>query len=128
VIHTLTVIKLFEDLGYPESKVQLVINKVTPDLERAKVTLAVTAIESRLKRKALGVIPMDERKVLFAVNRGTSVVAKERSTSPAKELISLADALKASLEPEVHVEAPSEVSKPGNSSSNLLSRFLTTKK
>ncbi|MBX3081662.1 MAG: response regulator [Anaerolineae bacterium] len=127
VIHTLTVIKLFDDLGYPEAKVQLVINKVTPDLERAKVTLAVAAIESRLKRKAIGVLPMDERKVLFAVNRGTSVVAKERNTSPAKEIIALADALKASLQPDVDAAAiPADTGKPG--SSNLLSRFLTTKK
>jgi pilus assembly protein CpaE len=100
VIHTLALVSLFDDLGYSEQKVQFVLNKVTPDLERAKVTLAVSAIETRLKRKALGVIPMDERRVLFAVNRGTSVVAKERATSPAKEIIALADTIRASLQPE----------------------------
>jgi septum formation inhibitor-activating ATPase MinD len=95
----MTVISLMEELGYSEDKIQFVLNKVTPDLERSKVTLATSAIEQRFKRKAIGIIPMDERKVLFAVNRGTSVVAKDRAVSPAKDIIALADALRDSLVP-----------------------------
>ena len=106
VIHTLTVLNLMNELGYPAEKVEFVLNKVTPDLEKAKVTLAVAAIEQKFKRKSLGVIPMDERKILFAVNRGTSVVAKERQLSPAKDMIALAESLQAKLQPELAQEPP----------------------
>jgi pilus assembly protein CpaE len=122
VIHTLTVVSLFDELGYAETKVNFVLNKVTPELERAKVTLATSAIETRLKRKALGVIPMDERKVLFAVNRGTSVVAKERVTSPAKEIIALADSLRSSLQPEA-ADVDTSMNPAPKSSGRLFDRF-----
>ncbi|MBX3062554.1 MAG: response regulator [Anaerolineae bacterium] len=126
-IHTLTVLSLMEELGYPENKVQIVLNKVTPELERAKVALAVGAIEAKMKRKALGVIPMDERKVLFAVNRGTSIVAKERAASPAKELIALADALRASVSTESG-EMESVTPEPSKPSGSLIGRFLNNSK
>lgn len=93
VKNTLSVLALMDTLEYPEVKIQFAINRVTLDLERAKVAIAVPAIEQRLKRKSLGIIPMDERKVLNSVNRGISVVAKDRNQSPAKDLVALADAL-----------------------------------
>jgi hypothetical protein len=37
---------------------------------------------------------MDERRVLSAINRGVTVVAKDRNLSPAKELIALAEAVR----------------------------------
>jgi pilus assembly protein CpaE len=104
VKNTLVVMNLMDELGYPEVKTQLVINRVTPELEKSKITLAVQAIEGKLRRKALGVIPMDERRVLFAVNRGTSVVAKDQNVSPAKELIALAEALRANVIPQEQLQ------------------------
>jgi Flp pilus assembly CpaE family ATPase len=94
------ILDLFGRLEYPEGKAQIVINKVTQELERLKVSIPVAAIEGNLKRKPLGVIPMDERKVLAAINRGVTVIAKDRALPPAKDLVALADALRASVSPE----------------------------
>lgn len=116
VIHTLTVLNLMGELGYPPEKIEFVLNKVTPELEKAKVTLAVAAIEQKFKRKSLGVIPMDERKILFAVNRGTSVVAKERQLSPAKDMIALAESLQVKLQPAGTQELPPPPQQPQRSS------------
>jgi pilus assembly protein CpaE len=91
--------KLFEQLSIPEAKVQLVINRVTTEYERAKIALGVQSMETNLKKKALGVIPLDEKRVLSALNRGTLVIARERNASPAKELLALADALRANIDP-----------------------------
>lgn len=110
VIHSLTLLGLMDELGYPAEKTQLVLNKVTPDLERAKVALASTMIEQKFKRKALGVIPMDERRVLYAVNRGYSLIAKDQHLSPARELLALAEAIRANLQPAEEVQAIAEPS------------------
>jgi len=98
-------------LGYPEGKSQLVINRVTPELERAKAAIPVEAIEKNLKRKAIGVIPMDERRVLAAINRGITVVARDRNVSPAKDLIALAEAVRVSVMPEeqAQIQQPADV-------------------
>jgi pilus assembly protein CpaE len=106
VTKTLNVMKIFDDLGYPEEKVQLVLNRITPDLERAKVAVAVSVIEAKLKRKPLAIIPMDERKVLYAVNRGIAVVSKDQTVPPAKDLISLADAIRTSFGVQEEEPAP----------------------
>jgi pilus assembly protein CpaE len=94
-----TVLNLMDALQYDPNKSQLVMNRVNADLEKARVAISVAAIENNLKRKAIGVIPMDERRVLAAINRGITVVAKDKNVSPAKDLIALADAVRASLMP-----------------------------
>jgi pilus assembly protein CpaE len=94
------VLNLMEALQYPEVKSQLIVNKVTAELERAKVSIPVAAIEANLKKKALGVIPMDERRVLAAINRGITVVARDRNMSPARELVILAEAVRANVQTE----------------------------
>jgi pilus assembly protein CpaE len=91
---------LLDSLEYPEEKTLLVLNRVTPELERSKVSIAVSAIEQKLRRKAFAIIPMDEKKVMFAVNRGISVIAKDRNQSPARELIAMADHLIENLAPK----------------------------
>ena len=93
------ILGLMDQLSYPADKVCLVFNRVTAEFERTKVSPSVAMIETNLKRKSLGVIPMDEKKVLTALNRGTPVIAKDRNLSPAKELLALADSLWASLTP-----------------------------
>ncbi|MCE7949081.1 MAG: response regulator [Chloroflexi bacterium CFX4] len=104
----LAAMSLMDSLEYPEEKTQLVLNRVTPDLERSKVAIAISAFEQKLRRKAFAVIPMDEKKVLFAVNRGISIVAKDRNQSPARELIAMADSLIASLAPKEEAPASSQ--------------------
>jgi len=94
-----SLLKLFEQLSYPEDKAQIVFNRVTPEYERTKIAPAVTALEANLRRKALGVIPLDEKRMLSALNKGTLVISRERTVSPAKELLALADALHASITP-----------------------------
>ncbi len=116
------ILNLMEALQYPENKCQLVINKVTPELERVKVAIPVAAIEGNLKRKALGVIPMDERRVLAAINRGVTVVAKDRQLPPARELIALAEAIRANFQT---VDQPSlQQSADASKSSSRLNRLF----
>ncbi len=85
------VIDLLDALAVDPHKVQVVFNRVNPEFEKAKITPAAASIEKNLQRKAIVSIPMDERRVLAAINRGVAVVAKDHAQSPAKELIALAD-------------------------------------
>jgi len=91
VKNTHNILNLMTAWDYNASKVRLVVNRVNTELEKSRLTLSVEAIENSLKREAIGVIPMDERHILAAINRGVTVVAKDRMVSPAKELNVLAD-------------------------------------
>jgi pilus assembly protein CpaE len=93
VANTRMILNLMDTLHYPADKSQLVMNRVNKDLEKARVAIPVAAIENNLKCQALGIIPMDERRILAAVNRGIPVIAKDKAYSPAKELTELADAV-----------------------------------
>jgi pilus assembly protein CpaE len=121
VKNTRIILNLMQALEYPEIKAQLVLNKVTPDLEKAKVSVPVAAIEQNLKRKALGVIPMDERRVLSAINRGITVIARDRNLPPAKELVALADALRSNVLPDEGAQVPSA---DASAKSSRLSRLF----
>lgn len=123
VKNTLAVIALLDSLEFPDAKIQFAINRVSQDLERAKIAIASAAIEQRLKKKALGMIPVDERRVLNAVNRGVSVVAKDRNQSPAKDLIALADAVWANLMPQEEEEEKAQPIKPQQQGSRLSKLF-----
>jgi pilus assembly protein CpaE len=118
-----TVLNLFDALQYPEIKGQLVFNRVTAEFEKAKVAISVAAIEGNLKRKAIGVIPMDERRVLSAINRGIPVIAKDRNLPPAKELLMLADALRSSLQPADEMQDQHQSVADANKSSRLSRLF-----
>jgi pilus assembly protein CpaE len=122
VKNTLTTMTLMDTLEYPEGKTLMVVNRHTPDLERARVTIPVPSIEQKLKRTALGVIPMDERRVLYAVNRGIAVVARDRNQSPARELVALADALWNNIMPKP--EAPEAVASQAKAPQSRLSRLF----
>jgi pilus assembly protein CpaE len=121
--NALAIMGIMANLEYPEEKTQLVLNRVSSDLERNRVTISGAAIEQKLRRKALASIPNDERKVLFAVNRGISVVAKDRNQSPARELIALADALIASLTPQTEA-APTPQQQPAKAQQSRLGRLF----
>jgi len=119
--NTRSVLNVLDALKYGEDKVGLVFNRVNAEYERTKVVPPVAALEDRLKRKALLSIPADERKVLTALTRGTPVFAgKDRTTSPAKEYLMLAETLRSSLMPEEPETAAGPVAK----SSSRLSRLL----
>lgn len=101
------VLNVMDQLGYPADKTSLVFNRVNPEFERAKVVPPLDKLEERLKRKALISIPMDEKRVLSALTRGTPVIAgKERTLSPAKEFIALGDLIHAALQPAEESAAP----------------------
>ncbi len=121
----LATMTLLNSLEYPEEKTQLVLNRVTPDLERSKVAIAVGVFEQKLRRKALAVIPMDEKRVLFAVNRGISVIAKDRNQSPARDLIALADALIEHLKPKQEPPStPQQLPAPAKPPTSRLGRLF----
>jgi pilus assembly protein CpaE len=120
----LAVMTLFGTLEYPEEKTQLVLNRVTPELERSKVAIAVNVFEQKLRRKAFAVIPMDEKRVLFAVNRGISVIAKDRHLSPARDLIAMADALIESLTPKQEPSVPQQLPAPAKPPTSRLGRLF----
>jgi pilus assembly protein CpaE len=98
--NTLSMLSVLDKLEYPPEKLVFTVNRVSADMERQKITIPVASIEAKLRKPALGVIPSDEKKFLYAVNRGVSVIAKDKTQSPAKELIGLADALYNNLRPE----------------------------
>jgi pilus assembly protein CpaE len=117
------IFNLMDALQYPESKSLVVINRVTPELERVKAAIPVAAIESALKRKAAAVIALDERRVLSAINRGVTVIARDRGLPPAKDLIALADAVRASVATEeIAPEQSAEASR--TQSGSRLSRLF----
>jgi pilus assembly protein CpaE len=114
------IFNLMDALQVPESKSLVVINRVTPELERAKAAIPVAAIESALKRKAAAVIALDERRVLAAINRGVTVIARDRNLSPAKDLIALAEAVRTSVATEETApEQPAEASRSQSRLSRL---------
>jgi Flp pilus assembly CpaE family ATPase len=93
------VLNLMDQLQIDPNRSQLVFNRVNADLERAKATIASANIEANLKRKAIASIPTDDRRVLSAINHGITVVARDQQLSPAKELIALAETVRAMVTP-----------------------------
>ncbi len=93
------VVDLFDKFDYPADKTLLVLNRVMQERDRGRVTIPTELIEKNLKIKALAQIPLEERVVLHAVNRGVPVIAvdKDRSRSPAKELVEMAEKVRSVL-------------------------------
>lgn len=87
------VLDLFDRLDYPQDKIMLVLNRMHDERQRGRVTIPSEIIEKHLKRHVEARIPVDERVVLAAVNKGVPVIASDRdkSKSPIKELIELAE-------------------------------------
>jgi pilus assembly protein CpaE len=86
------VLDLFDQLNYPSDKTMFVLNRVPIDRNQAKITIARERIEKFLKRPVEVEIPNDETTVLGAMNKGVLIVAqRDRSKSPVKELMQLAE-------------------------------------
>lgn len=93
------VIELFDQITPAEDqpslteKTTLVVNRAVQARQRGRVTIPTELIQKHLKMEVFMEIPAEERVVLHAINRGVPVIAidKDRKSSPAKELIELAD-------------------------------------
>lgn len=87
------VLDLFDNLNYPQSKTMFVLNRMQDERQKQRVTIPAEVIEKHLKRSIDGMIPLDERVVLNAVNKGVPVIAsqRERNRSPIKELVQFSD-------------------------------------
>lgn len=96
--NTKFILDLFERLNYAPEKSLLVLNRVEDERSRQRVTIAAEQIEKFLKKQAFAKIPDNEREVLGAVMKGVPVVAsRDRSKSPVRELLDMADHLSSIL-------------------------------
>lgn len=80
-------------------KILFVLNRVSDDKDRGRGTVPTASIESHLKREVVATIPADDRAVLTAVNQGVPLVAKQKSRSPGRELVALAEYIRRDVEP-----------------------------
>ncbi|MBE2268444.1 MAG: hypothetical protein IAE80_09460, partial [Anaerolinea sp.] len=86
------VLDLFDKMNYAPEKTLFVLNKVEDERARDRVTIPTETIEKYIKRQVTAKIPAGEQMILSAVNKGIPVIAsKDRTKSPVKELIGLAD-------------------------------------
>lgn len=94
VKNTRFVLDLFDKMNYVPEKTIFVLNRTEDERARNRVSIQTEAIERHLKRKVEAKIPSNEAVILGAVNKGVPVVAtaaKDRTKSPVKELMDLAD-------------------------------------
>lgn len=89
------VLDLWDALEYPPEKVVFVLNRMQNERERGRIS--AQAIENNLKRAVNMQIPIAEREMINAVNRGTPLVTGDRSRSPTRELVELATQLHVAL-------------------------------
>ncbi len=94
--NTRFMLDLFDKLNYTPAKITFVLNRVEDDRQRGpRATIPTETIEKHLKRPVDAQIPSDEKTILTAVNKGVPVITyqRDRSRSPIKELVELADNL-----------------------------------
>ena len=80
-------------------KILFALNRVSNEKDRGRGTVPTASIENHLKREVVGAIPLDDRAVLTAVNQGVPLVAKQKSRSPGRELVALAEYIRRDVEP-----------------------------
>jgi pilus assembly protein CpaE len=86
------VLDLFDQLNYAPEKTVLVMNRVPTDRNQQKFVITTERIEKFLKRPIEVEIPADELTVLGAMSKGVLIVAqRDRTRSPVKELMQLAE-------------------------------------
>jgi pilus assembly protein CpaE len=94
------VLDLFDQLKYPLDKVMLAVNRVPDDRQAKRSAVSLEKISDFLKRPVTTAIPSNEMVVNRAINKAVPVIATDRdkTKSPIKELLELADAVYAELE------------------------------
>lgn len=93
--NTRLVLDLWDALEYPPNKIMFVLNRMQSERERGRIS--AQAIENNLKRQVNLQIPIAEREMINAVNRGTPLVTGDRSQSPTRELVEMATQLHVAL-------------------------------
>jgi pilus assembly protein CpaE len=104
------VLDLFEHLDYAQDKIMLVINRMSPDRAQQKLNISVSKIVTFLKRPIQMMIPLDEFVILDSMRKGVTVVTsqRDRTKSPVKELMNLADLVYESLIPQLPANQPAK--------------------
>jgi pilus assembly protein CpaE len=108
VRNTRKIMDIFDGLREPaglSNKVMFVLNRVVNEKEKGRGTIPAASIESHLKRQIVCSIPLDERAVLTAVNQGVPLVAKQRSRSPGREMVELAEQIRQSVQASESIRA-----------------------
>ncbi len=88
------VLDVFDKLEYEQNKTGIVLNKIIEDRRNKTPVVPTERIESYLKTKVVGKIPViEERIFLTAINKGVPVIALERNPDrpPAKPFYDLAN-------------------------------------
>lgn len=92
------VLDLFDQMGYEADRAMLVLNRVPVDRNQQKLMIPTERIEKFLKRPVDAQIPADDITALNAMSKGVLMVAqRDRSRSPVKEMMLLADLISTRL-------------------------------
>ncbi len=119
VKNTKYVLDLFDQLGFDASRNMLVLNRVPTDKNSQKFMVSTERIEKFLKLPVTLSIPTDDVTVLQSMSKGVPIVAqRDRSKSPVREFMQLADQLHATLIPE-SVDQSADKDKPEEKKSRL---------
>jgi pilus assembly protein CpaE len=104
------VLDLFDKLKYPPDKVMLAVNQLPEDRNARKTVLPLERISAYLKRPVTTAIPSNPLMVNRAINKAVPVIALERdkSKSPIKEFVELANAIYDALAAPQREEAEPE--------------------
>ncbi len=107
---------LFDQI-YEENKekVKLVLTQVQEERRGQRITISQEKISNFLKREIYASIPSEEKPILQALIKGTPVIAAERNTDrpPVRELIELANRIRADLMGEGVEEEEADTRSPG---------------
>lgn len=114
VKNTRFVVDLFEQLGYAQDKIMLVLNRVSRDQNIRKLVITPDKVTLFLKRLIVAIIPTNESLMLDAIRKGIPAVILERDSkkSPVKELLDLADTIMAVLLPQAREHGPAHYDQP----------------
>jgi pilus assembly protein CpaE len=83
---------LLSTLGIPVEKIAFVMNKFDK-----RIAITPEKIGENLKQEVLAVIPLDERTVIPAVNRGVPFMIDNKTQPAARGIYTLAEAMRARL-------------------------------
>lgn len=81
-------LKVFERLGYPRSKVRVVVNRWSKNID-----VELQKVEAHLDERLLGLIPNDYRKVIDSINLGRPLVETDPSSKISLEIKRIAGLL-----------------------------------